>query len=131
MLEMKITITASELAEAINNLANALSAGGTKVIPQTPEEHTENPIPTAPGNSTPQPNAWAAQTAPSATTVPTAAPQYTLDMIATAGSALIDAGKLDQLMALLDRYGVDNITKLRPETYGAVAAELRALGARI
>ena len=63
--------------------------------------------------------------------VPTAAPQYTLDMIATAGSALIDAGKMDQLMELLGKFGVASLTELAPESYGAVANELRALGAAI
>lgn len=63
--------------------------------------------------------------------VPTAAPQYTLEMISTAGASLIDAGKLDQLMALLGKYGVSSLTDLNPTHYGAVAADLRALGARI
>ena len=63
--------------------------------------------------------------------VPTSAPQYTLDMIATAGSALIDAGKMDQLMGLLGKFGVASLTELAPESYGAVANELRALGAAI
>ena len=63
--------------------------------------------------------------------VPTAAPQYTLEMISVAGSALIDAGKLDALMALLGKYGVDSLTSLDPNQYGAVATDLRALGARI
>lgn len=71
-----------------------------------------------------------ANTAP-APTVPTSAPQYTLDMIATAGSALIDAGKMDQLMQLLGKFGVASLTELAPESYGAVANELRALGAAI
>lgn len=71
-----------------------------------------------------------ANTAP-APTVPTSAPQYTLDMIATAGSALIDAGKMDQLMQLLGKFGVVSLTELAPESYGAVAGELRALGAAI
>lgn len=71
-----------------------------------------------------------ANTAP-APTVPTSAPQYTLDMIATAGSALIDAGKMDQLMQLLGKFGVASLTELAPESYGAVAGELRALGAAI
>ena len=71
-----------------------------------------------------------ANTAP-APTVPTSAPQYTLDMIATAGSALIDAGKMDQLMGLLGKFGVASLTELAPESYGAVAGELRALGATI
>lgn len=72
----------------------------------------------------------AANVAP-APTVPTSAPQYTLDMIATAGSALIDAGKMDQLMQLLGKFGVASLTELAPESYGAVAGELRALGATI
>lgn len=63
--------------------------------------------------------------------VPTSAPQYTLDMIATAGSALIDAGKMDQLMQLLAKFGVVSLTDLAPENYGAVACELRAMGATI
>ena len=71
-----------------------------------------------------------ANTAP-APTAPTSAPQYTLDMIATAGSALIDAGKMDQLMQLLGKFGVASLTELAPESYGAVAGELRALGATI
>ena len=71
-----------------------------------------------------------ANTAP-APTVPTSAPQYALDMIATAGSALIDAGKMDQLMQLLGKFGVASLTELAPESYGAVAGELRALGATI
>lgn len=64
-------------------------------------------------------------------TVPTSAPQYTLEMVATAGSALIDAGKMDQLMQLLDRFGVASLTELAPDNYGAMANELRALGAAI
>lgn len=72
----------------------------------------------------------AANAAP-APAVPTSAPQYTLDMIATAGSALIDAGKMDQLMGLLGKFGVASLTELAPESYGAVANELRALGAAI
>lgn len=71
-----------------------------------------------------------ANTAPTPT-VPTSAPQYTLDMIATAGSALIDAGKMDQLMQLLGKFGVASITELAPQSFGAVAGELRALGATI
>lgn len=63
--------------------------------------------------------------------VPTSAPQYTLDMIANAGTTLIDAGKMDQLMQLLGKFGVTSLTELAPENYGAVAAELRALGAAI
>ena len=63
--------------------------------------------------------------------VPTAAPAYTLEMIATAGTALIDAGKMKLLTDLIARYGISSITELDPSQYGAFATELRALGAQI
>ena len=65
------------------------------------------------------------------TAVPTAAPQYTLDMIAKAGAMLIDAGKIAEVSALLGKYGVDALVSLDPSMYGAVATDLRALGAQI
>ena len=72
-----------------------------------------------------------ANVAPTAQAVPTAAPQYTLDMIAKAGTVLIDAGKMAELSALLAKYGVEALTTLDPAHYGAFAAELRAMGASI
>lgn len=165
MLEMQITITAADLAAAINNLAAALNGKHTTPVP-TPKDAvpvvtaTQPATPTAPANPTLVPTvptqalgvplsatpaqtaapiapavpvaqpAPVANTAP-ASAVPTSAPQYTLEMIATAGSALIDAGKMDQLMQLLGKFGVASLTDLAPESYGAVAGELRALGATI
>ena len=65
-------------------------------------------------------------------TVPgTGAPTYTLDQISRAGASLVDAGKMQQLLELLGRYGVQAVTQLQPEQYGAFATELRALGAQI
>ena len=78
----------------------------------------------------PTPNVAPTQTTP-APAVPTAAPQYTLEMIAKAGTALIDAGKMNELSALLARYGVEALTTLDPAHYGTFAAELRAMGAAI
>lgn len=70
--------------------------------------------------------------APAAPAVPVAgAPTYTLDQIAKAGASLVDAGKMEPLLALLSRYGVQAVTQLAPEHYGAFATELRALGAQI
>ena len=63
--------------------------------------------------------------------VPTAAPQYTLDMLANAGATLINEGKMSSVMAILAKFGVEALTSLPPDKYGAVALELRALGAQI
>lgn len=80
---------------------------------------TAGPTSAAPGN-TPAP------------AVPVAgAPTYTLDQISRAGASLVDAGKMRQLLELLGRYGVQAVTQLKPEQYGAFATELRALGAQI
>lgn len=83
------------------------------------------PVPT----EQPQPAAPVAQ-AP-APAVPVTAPTYTLDQIARAGASLVDAGKMEQLLALLGRYGVAAVTQLQPDQFGVFATELRALGAQI
>lgn len=69
--------------------------------------------------------------APVAPAVPTGAPTYTLEMIARAGTALVDAGKMDALCGLLAKYGVEALTALDPAQYGNFANDLRALGAQI
>lgn len=156
MLEMKIQLSATEeLIAAMKNLTAALNGENLKPAAKAGASAASAPIaqpatPMAPVNPTPaqvtQPTATpaampaiaeTAATMPTiaettaAPAVPTSAPQYTLDMIATAGSALIDAGKMDQLMGLLGKFGVASLTELAPESYGAVANELRALGAAI
>lgn len=80
------------------------------------------PVPTA---AAPQP-----PVAPAAA-VPTAAPTYTLDALAHAGAALAQAGKMQDAVNLLAKYGVQSVNQLKPEQYGAFATELRALGAQI
>lgn len=146
MLEMKIQLSATEeLIAAMKNLTAALNGENLKPAAKAGASAASAPIaqpatPMAPVNTTPaqvtQPTATPATMPTIAETtaapaVPTSAPQYTLDMIATAGSALIDAGKMDQLMGLLGKFGVASLTELAPESYGAVANELRALGAAI
>lgn len=69
--------------------------------------------------------------APTAPAVPTAAPTFTLEMLSKAGADLVDMGKMDSLMMLLQNFGVEAITSLNPEYYGAFATELRNLGAQI
>lgn len=129
MNEFRITIAAPELAAAINNLAAVLGSNAPTTSAPTPSQDTTSapiPVPLVPVSApTPAENV----TVPYV--VPTSAPQYTLEMIATAGSSLIDAGKLDQLMGLLGKFGVASLTELSPDSYGAMAGELRAMGATI
>ena len=144
MLEMKITIAAPDLAAAINNLAAALD--GNTVPAEKPakaEKQTEakdaaqqapvNPMQAtgAPLSATPAQTVAPVANVPVASAVPTGAPTYTLDMIARAGAALVDAGKMDALCGLLAKYGVEALTALDPAQYGNFANDLRALGAQI
>lgn len=72
-------------------------------------------------------------TPPPVTAPPTTAPSYTMDQIARAGADLIEAqpALMDALMAMLPKYGVQALSQLQPDQYGAVAIELRAMGAKI
>ena len=95
-----------------------------------PAPVTPPPAPAAPGTPPAPAPAPAPQTA--ATVMPVAgAPTYTLDQISKAGAALVDAGKMEPLLTLLTKYGVQATTQLQPAQYGVFATELRALGAQI
>ena len=159
-MEINVRIETPDLSAAILKLAVVWAqpvepasasavAAAAKVaeaaMPQVPA------TPTAPAPVTPAPTTPAPAPGPAAAPVPTAgpsaatapgntpapvvpvaaAPSYSMEQIATAGAALVDAGKRDQLLALLSRFGLQAVTQLQPAQYGTFAAELRALGAQI
>ena len=43
----------------------------------------------------------------------------------------MDAGKISELQALMQKYGVASMMEIPKEKYGELATDLRALGARI
>lgn len=63
--------------------------------------------------------------------VPTSAPTYNMDQLAVAATQLMDAGKRNELLQLLASFGVQALTQLPTEQYGAFATKLRELGAKI
>ena len=148
MMEMKIKIDVPELVAAVEKLAAAIDKTALNIT--VPNEGTLNfnmpagnaPVAPAPvAAPAPAPAPAPTPAAPPVTPMPTAAapapavpvtaPTYTLDQIAKAGANLVDAGKMEQLLALLTKYGVQAVTQLTPDQYGAFATELRALGAQI
>lgn len=144
MMEMKITVEAPDLAASILKLAEAIASGPDPSILTPDEPLPVASYPTAPAPApapapaapvSPAPTAGQTSAAPGNTPAPTVpvagAPTYTLDQISRAGASLVDAGKMQQLLELLGRYGVQAVTQLQPEQYGAFATELRALGAQI
>lgn len=72
--------------------------------------------------------------APHPPSVPTTqAPAFTLEQITRAGADLLTARPdlMQALSALPEKYGVLSLNLLKPELFGAVAMELRQLGAKI
>lgn len=146
MNEMKLKIEAPELVTAIEKLAAILPVGQiltdvSPITPPAPQPPVTAPVaPAAPVTSVPvsdkpmvpvEPSVPMDPAAPPTPVVPVAAVTYTLDQLSKAGASLVDAGKMEQLLALLGRYGIQAITQLQPDQYGAFATELRALGAQI
>lgn len=157
MFEINVTVNAPELAEALNNLAAALKGAkpepaasktgkADKPAPVPPADYMPPadtaPAPATPAPATPAPAVTPAPApapvqapvtpAPAPAPVPVApAPTYNRDQIMTAGAALIDAGKINELMGLLNSFGVQAVTQLKQDQLGAFATELRKLGAQI
>lgn len=106
----------------------------TQEAPQTQAQPFMNAPTAAPAPTAPTQTPVQQTPAPVAPTQPVqqAAPaQITLEAISRAGAALVDQGKMQQIMGLLNKYGVQAITQLQPNTYEAFAAEMRTLGAQI
>ena len=73
----------------------------------------------------------AAPATPVQATVPTTSVTYTPDDLARAAFALMDSGRQQELIGLLQQFGVNAIPELKPEQYGAFATALRGMGAQI
>lgn len=160
MFEVRVTLEAPELVGALNNLAAAMGGAKLAPQPAAPAPQMAAPAPAPqqPAAPAPAPAPTPAQapmpTAPTAgyapaplpspgpvtqatpsypaPNVPLAQPpQYTTDQIMAAGAALMDAGKVNELMNLLRSFGVQAVLDLKPEQLGAFATGLRELGAKI
>lgn len=63
--------------------------------------------------------------------VPVGATTYSLDDLAHAAMALMDAGRQADLQGLLAKFGVESLPQLPPAHYGAFATGMREMGAQI
>lgn len=142
MLEMKIKIEAdAAVLKAIDKLTTALEKNAVNIsvsqdtpAPVAPVAAPVTLAPVPPVTTPPAtvvPTQTVAPTNPAPAVPVTTAPTYTLDQIAKAGASLVDAGKMEQLLALLAKYGVQAVTQLQPDQYGVFATELRTLGAQL
>ena len=91
--------------------------------PQTPVQPVVTQQPTVAPVQTP------VQGAPAA--VPTTTQTYSQDDLARAAMTLMDAGRMNDLQALLAQFGVASLPELPESQRGAFATALRGMGAKI
>ena len=147
---MEITVNIhglDPLAQAITSVAQAIERGqgGTlaavavpaaqaPIVPHAAATASVAPAPPAPAPAAPtEPVPTAPALAAPAAAVPlaTAPQQYTLAELQKAVMPLLDAGRMADLQQVLAKYGALDLTKVPAEQYGALAADFRALGARL
>ena len=112
--------------------AVAVPAAQAPVVPRAAAPATEATAYAASAPTASEPIAPAAPPA-SAAAVPlaTAPQQYTLAELQRAVMPLLDAGRMTDLQQVLAKYGAQDLTKVPADQYGALAADFRALGARL
>ena len=104
-------------------------------VPATPAAPIA-PTPVAPAPAAPVTPAAPIAPAPVAPVAPVQEPAaaestITIETLSRAGSGLVMAGRMADVMDLLKQFGVQAITQLKRENYPTFAAGLRALGANI
>ena len=130
-----IAVPMTGVESAQGPFPDASDIAGNAPVPQTNVQHEDATQPQAFMNppepvSIPTP---APVPAPTASPVPSPvpAPKVDMDMIKRAGASLVDQGKMNDILALLSKYGVQAVNKLDPSQFPAFADDLRALGANI
>ena len=149
--------TAHDLHEQIKTYLSEFHVSEPKTIPTevinmaniTPDpvqNAAVEPVVTAPiEQPSVQPEPTVSTVAPTVPTVPITEPttpvvpavpvapvkEYTLEEIQVAMQPLMDAGKIDQIITLLQRYGVSSLPEITKDRYGELITDLRALGARL
>ena len=141
-----VNLNIAGLPEAFRNLADVLIAYAAEAFERerTANRQTDTRSGSVePAETTPADASAPVNTAPEADTAPPSPPDpvpetpavqartYTLDELSRAGAALIDQGKMAQLLALLKKYNVQALTQLDPSVYASVADELITLGAKL
>lgn len=140
MFEVQITIGCSDLVAAATILANALAGvkpAANPTVTQSPAAPTAQTVPTQvsatqTGYSS-MPTNYPSNTAPVVQAPVAQAPTFTLEQVSKAGADLITAqpGKMQELMGLLQQFGVQTIQALPADKLGAFATALRGMGAQI
>lgn len=128
-----VNIKASpELMEVLRSLVGAPKAAApVRVAEQVPMPQPAPAPVAAPTAQVPAPAPAPVATPEQPAPVPTTQQTYTMEQLAVAATQLVDAGRREELVGLLGRFGVQALTALPKEQYGAFATALRQMGAKI
>jgi hypothetical protein len=149
MLNITLTIAAApELLAALSSLTNYVTSTRVGTVPQSAPEYTSSKADLEQSNAEVTYNQLAPISMPvnlvqahqqatvqtpaaQTTAVPTSTQTYTMEQLALAATQLVDAGRRSELVSLLETFGVQALTALPKEQYGAFATQLRGLGAKL
>lgn len=103
----------------------------TPVAPVAPVTQPTTVAPVVPTSvsvpTTPEP-----QQAPTTPAVPVApVKEYTLEEIQVALIPIMDAGRTNEIVGLMQKYGVSDLTKVPKDSYPQLIQDIRNMGARI
>ena len=103
----------------------------TPVAPVAPVAQPTTVAPVVPTSvsvpTTPEP-----QQAPTTPAVPVApVKEYTLEEIQVALIPIMDAGRTNEIVGLMQKYGVSDLTKVPKDSYPQLIQDIRNMGARI
>lgn len=134
-MEIKIRLEASnEMLVALNTIAGAIGALLNQNVVQN-QSLNQAQVQQGGQVSTQysQPYTNQAQMQQPVNQVPTSnvAQNYTLEQLSVAAATLMDQGKMEQLMQILNSFGVAALTQLPKEQYGLFAVKLREAGVNV
>lgn len=126
-VQQQIQAQQQELNLAPANVNPVYNQANTTPSNQIKSQPISVPVSVVPVPQQAQVQSQAVQTS----TVPTSSQTYSMEQLAVAATQLVDAGRRSELVSLLQTFGVQALTALPKEQYGAFATQLRALGAKI
>ena len=92
-------------------------------VPSVAPATTVSAVPVAPATPAPTP--------PPAPVPRADAPTYTIEELQLACAPLMDVNRMGEIQSTIAKYGATSLLDIPKEQYGALAADLRALGARL
>ena len=130
MEEMKAFCRAitGDMAEKPQPVSKNMASVPANIVPN-PAQYPQTPVQPAITQQPATPVQTPVQEVPTA--VPTTTQTYSQDDLARAAMALMDAGRMNDLQALLSQFGVASLPELPESQRGAFATALRGMGAKI